>query len=75
MELEIFTMFTKGQSMRPHFLQYFGYEYKQLSESAPLRSLRLPGVYAYLFITKNFASDAAWADEKPGLGLSALKNQ
>ena len=37
------------------------------------RSLRLHGAYAYLFIAKNFAPGAARADEKPGLGLSALK--
>ena len=33
------------------------------------RSLRLPGVYAYLFITKNFETDAAWTDEKSGLDV------
>jgi hypothetical protein len=42
MELQIYTMFTKGQSIRRHFLQYFGSEYRLLSESTLTRSLRLP---------------------------------
>ena len=67
MELQISTMFTKGQSIRHHFLQYFSNEYSQLSESTLTRSLRLPGDYAYLFIAKNFEADAAWTDEKFGL--------
>jgi hypothetical protein len=52
-------MFTKGQSIKPHLLQSFDDEYNLLSESALTRSLRLPGVCAYLFITKKFEPDAA----------------
>ncbi len=39
MELHIFTMFTKGQSIRHHFLQYFGNKYRLLSESTLTYSL------------------------------------
>jgi hypothetical protein len=41
-ELQICTMFTNGQSIRYHFLQYFGNEYRLLSESTITRNLRLP---------------------------------
>ncbi len=47
MELLISTMFTNGQPILRHLLQYFGNEYRLLSESTLTRSLRLPGVYAY----------------------------